>query len=208
MIQLFGAFIFLLVLLSGNLASQQKTRAGSSIAAPTPEVLAQETQESRRSTLKLQLADPRIVVLKSQRNLELYSAGKLIRTYKIGLGQNPVPDKQREGDRATPEGDFYIFTKNPKSAFHLSLGISYPNIEDAERGLNAGLITRAQRDAIVKAIKRKQGPPQYTALGGLIYIHGNGASSDWTWGCVALENEDIEELYQAIPVGTPVTIKP
>ena len=208
MVQLFGAFIFLLVLLSGNLASQQKTRAGSSIAAPTPEVLAQETQESRRSTLKLQLADPRIVVLKSQRNLELYSAGKLIRTYKIGLGQNPVPDKQREGDRATPEGDFYIFTKNPKSAFHLSLGISYPNIEDAERGLNAGLITRAQRDAIVKAIKRKQGPPQYTALGGLIYIHGNGASSDWTWGCVALENEDIEELYQAIPVGTPVTIKP
>jgi len=208
MIQLFGAFIFLLVLLSGNLASQQKTRAGSSIAAPTPEVLAQETQESRRSTLKLQLADPRIVVLKSQRNLELYSAGKLIRTYKIGLGQNSVPDKQREGDRATPEGDFYIFTKNPKSAFHLSLGISYPNIEDAERGLNAGLITRAQRDAIVKAIKRKQGPPQYTALGGLIYIHGNGASSDWTWGCVALENEDIEELYQAIPVGTPVTIKP
>jgi len=208
MIQLFGAFIFLLVLLSGNLASQQKTRAGSSIAAPTPEVLAQETQESRRSTLKLQLADPRIVVLKSQRNLELYSAGKLIRTYKIGLGQNPVPDKQREGDRATPEGDFYIFTKNAKSAFHLSLGISYPNIEDAERGLNAGLITRAQRDAIVKAIKRKQGPPQYTALGGLIYIHGNGASSDWTWGCVALENEDIEELYQAIPVGTPVTIKP
>jgi murein L,D-transpeptidase YafK len=208
MVQLFGAFIFLLVLLSGNLASQQKTRAGSSIAAPTPEVLAQETQESRRSTLKLQLADPRIVVLKSQRNLELYSAGKLIRTYKIGLGQNPVPDKQREGDRATPEGDFYIFTKNPKSAFHLSLGISYPNIEDAERGLNAGLITRAQRDAIVKAIKRKQGPPQYTALGGLIYIHGNGASSDWTWGCVAMENEDIEELYQAIPVGTPVTIKP
>jgi murein L,D-transpeptidase YafK len=208
MVQLFGAFIFLLVLLSGNLASQQKTRAGSSIAAPPPEVLAQETQESRRSTLKLQLADPRIVVLKSQRNLELYSAGKLIRTYKIGLGQNPVPDKQREGDRATPEGDFYIFTKNPKSAFHLSLGISYPNIEDAERGLNAGLITRAQRDAIVKAIKRKQGPPQYTALGGLIYIHGNGASSDWTWGCVALENEDIEELYQAIPVGTPVTIKP
>ena len=205
--QLFGAFIFLLVLLCGNIACQQKTRARKSITAPTPEVLAQEAQ-SQRSTLKLPLADPRIVVLKSQRTLELYSGGKLVRTYKIGLGLNPVPDKQREGDRATPEGDFHIFTKNPKSAFHLSLGISYPNIEDAERGLSAGLIPRAQRDAIVKAIKRKQGPPQYTALGGLIYIHGNGASSDWTWGCVALENEDIEELYQAIPVGTPVTIKP
>jgi L,D-peptidoglycan transpeptidase YkuD (ErfK/YbiS/YcfS/YnhG family) len=69
-------------------------------------------------------------------------------------------------------------------------------------------LTRAQRDAIVRAIKRKQAPPQYTPLGGLIYIHGHGASSDWTWGCVALENADIEELYRVIPVGTLVTIKP
>jgi murein L,D-transpeptidase YafK len=161
-----------------------------------------------QESLQLPIIAPRIVVFKADRRLELYSGDKLLRTYKIGLGLNPVADKQREGDRATPEGEFYIFTKNPRSAFHLSLGISYPNIEDAERGLKNGLITRAQRDNIVRAIKRKQGPPQFTALGGLIYIHGNGASSDWTWGCVALENEDIEELYQAIPVGTPVTIKP
>jgi murein L,D-transpeptidase YafK len=158
--------------------------------------------------LQLPLIAPRIVVFKANRQLQLYSGDKLLRIYRVGLGLNPVPDKQSEGDRATPEGEFYIFTKNPRSAFHLSLGISYPNVEDAERGLISGLITRAQRDTIVRAIKRKQGPPQYTALGGLIYIHGNGATSDWTWGCVALENEDIEELYQAIPVGTPVTIKP
>jgi murein L,D-transpeptidase YafK len=163
---------------------------------------------SSKTALKLPLKDPRIVVLKSKRRLELYSDGAMVRTYRVGLGLNPVPDKKRQGDRATPEGDFYVFTKNNKSAFYLSLGISYPNIEDAERGLRDGLISRAQHDAIVNASKRKITPPQNTALGGDIYIHGNGASSDWTWGCVALENEDIKELFDAVPVGTPVTIKP
>lgn len=158
--------------------------------------------------LKLPLKDPRIVIFKSKRQLELYSDGAVVRTYRVGLGLNPVDDKQKEGDRATPEGEFYIFTKNPKSAYYLSLGISYPNIEDAERGLREGLITRAQHDQIVNAIKKKIAPPQYTALGGLIYIHGNGAASDWTWGCIALENEDIKELYGSVERGTPVTIKP
>ena len=162
----------------------------------------------RRQSLKLPLVDPRIVVLKSKRQLKLYSEGSLIRTYKVGLGLNPVDDKKRQGDRATPEGDFYIFTKNNKSAYYLSLGISYPNVEDAERGLRDGLISRAQHDEIVKAIKRKTAPPQNTELGGDIYIHGNGAGSDWTWGCVALENENIRELYDAVSVGTPVTIRP
>jgi murein L,D-transpeptidase YafK len=124
------------------------------------------------------------------------------------LGLNPVDDKKRQGDRATPEGDFYIFTKNDRSAYFLSLGLSYPNIEDAERGLRDGLISRVQHDAIVNAIKRKAKPPQNTALGGDVYIHGNGASSDWTWGCVALENEDMRELFDAVNVGTPVAIKP
>lgn len=148
------------------------------------------------------------MVIKSKRLLQLYSHGKLVRTYRIGLGLNPVDDKNRQGDHATPEGDFYIFTRNHKSAYYLSLGVSYPNIEDGERGLRDGLITRAQHDAIVKAIKRKTTPPQHTALGGDIYIHGNGASSDWTWGCVALENEDMRELFDAARVGMPVTIKP
>jgi murein L,D-transpeptidase YafK len=124
------------------------------------------------------------------------------------LGLNPVPDKVRQGDRATPEGEFYIFTKNDKSAFYLSLGVSYPNAEDAARGLRDNLISKAQHDAIVQAIKRKATPPQNTRLGGDIYIHGNGATSDWTWGCVALENEDVKELFDSVPVGTPVTIKP
>lgn len=78
---------------------------------------------------------------------------------------------------------------------------------DAGRGLRHKLISRVQHDAIVRAIKRKATPPQNTALGGDIHLW-NGASSDWTWGCVALENEDIKELLHAVQVGTPVTIKP
>lgn len=158
--------------------------------------------------LVLPLKDPRIVVYKRERRLELYSDGKVVRAYRIGLGFSPVADKTKAGDGATPEGDFYVFIKNPKSAFYLSLGVSYPNLEDAERGLRDRLISKAQYNQIARAIKRKAGPPQYTRLGGLIYIHGNGAQSDWTWGCVALENEHIKELYNAVEVGTPVTIKP
>lgn len=208
-------FLFLLVLLaiSSALACQQQAglaREPSRRSIP----LAEEKQQSvatprqQSAALKLPLKNPRIVVTKSQRRLELYSDGAVVRTYKVGLGLNPVPDKKRQGDRATPEGDFYVFTKNNKSAFYLSLGVSYPNAEDADRGLRDGLISRAVHDAIVKAIKRKATPPQNTALGGDVYIHGNGASSDWTWGCVALENEDVRELFEAVPVGTPVTIKP
>jgi murein L,D-transpeptidase YafK len=151
---------------------------------------------------------PRIVVYKKERKLDLYSGETLLKTYRVGLGFNPVADKQREGDGATPEGDFYVFVKNNKSAYYLSLGVSYPNVEDAERGLRDRLITKAQYDAIVDAHRRKVGPPQYTKLGGLIYIHGHGAASDWTLGCVALENEHMKELFDAVSVGTQVTIKP
>jgi lipoprotein-anchoring transpeptidase ErfK/SrfK len=161
-----------------------------------------------RSPLKLPLIRPKIVVKKGRRQLLLFSADKLVRTYRIGLGLNPLGDKVREGDRRTPEGDFYIFTKNDKSAFYLSLGISYPNAAAAERGLRDHLINNPQYDAIMRALKAKQGPPQNTLLGGDIYIHGNGAGSDWTWGCVALENEDIRELFGALSVGTPVRIEP
>lgn len=158
--------------------------------------------------LQLPVAKPRIVVYKSARKLEFYSDHTLLRTYRIGLGFNPVPDKQKEGDGATPEGDFYIFVKNNQSSYFLSLGVSYPNIEDADRGLREGLINRTQYDTIIEAIHKKVAPPQYTKLGGLIYIHGHGSSRDWTWGCVALENADIKELYSAVSVGTPVTILP
>lgn len=184
-----------------------KPSASSSQQVPaTPTGILQE--EVPLTHLTLPVKNPRIVVRKSGRKLELYSDTVLVKTYKVGLGLNPVSDKKREGDRCTPEGDFYIFTKNDKSAYYHSLGLSYPNVEDAERGLRDGLITRAQHDEIFDAIRRKRMPPQNTELGGQIYIHGNGAGSDWTWGCVALENEDIKELYEAVSVGTTVTILP
>lgn len=150
----------------------------------------------------------RIDVSKAARELRVYSGGELSRTYRIALGGNPIPPKRRKGDRATPEGFYYISHKNPRSQFYLSLGISYPNRDDAERGLREGLITRAQRDAIARAIAARRAPPSNTALGGDIFVHGRGSASDWTWGCIALDDADMKELYDAIDVGTPITIRP
>ena len=167
-----------------------------------------QSATTNQSQLKLPLTSPRIVVKKAERRLFLYDGNKLVKTYRIGLGLSPKGDKVREGDRRTPEGDFYIFTRNDKSAFYLSLGVSYPNAPHADRGLRDGLISKSQHDAIIRALKLKKTPPQNTGLGGDIYIHGHGAGSDWTWGCVALENDDIRELFNAVRVGTPVTILP
>src|SRR5215212_179621 len=119
--------------------------------------------------IELPLVNPKIVVRKSKRQLLLYSNGKLVRTYGVGLGFSPVADKIKEGDGATPEGEFYVFTKNERSAYHLSLGISYPNVEDAERGIRDGLINEEQYGRIVNAIRSGNAPPQNTPLGGQIY---------------------------------------
>src|ERR1044071_9216290 len=86
------------------------------------------------------LTQPKIIVKKAERKLYLYSGNKLVRTYRVGLGLSPVGDKVREGDRRTPEGDFYIFTKNDKSQFYLSLGISYPNARHAKRKVELALV--------------------------------------------------------------------
>jgi murein L,D-transpeptidase YafK len=158
--------------------------------------------------LELPLKNPKILVRKRDLQLMLFSDGKLVRSYHVGLGLSPVGDKVRQGDRRTPEGDFYVFTKNDKSAFYLSLGISYPNAEHAARGLRDRLITKPQYDAIMRALRAGRTPPQNTALGGGIYIHGNGSRSDWTWGCVALEDAEVRELFNSVPVGTPVRIEP
>jgi murein L,D-transpeptidase YafK len=151
--------------------------------------------------------NPRIVVTKSRRLLQLYSNDKVVRTYRVGLGLSPVEDKTRAGDRRTPEGEFHVCIKNSRSQFYLSLGLNYPNQPHAERGLRDGLITRAQYNQIIGAIKANRVPLQNTRLGGEIFIHGNGSQSDWTWGCVALDNKDIKELFDAVPLGTPVRIK-
>jgi murein L,D-transpeptidase YafK len=203
----FVVLVFLPVLLA-SCASSAQTLAKIQTKAGAPNYAPANNAANTRPPLELPLINPRVEVRKAERKLLLFSNGNLVRTYQVGLGLSPVGDKIRSGDHRTPEGDFYIFIKNPKSAFYLSLGVSYPNLTHARRGLRDGLISQAQYDQIAAAIKQKKTPLQRTRLGGDIFIHGHGASSDWTWGCVALENEDIRELYEAIEVGTPVTIKP
>jgi murein L,D-transpeptidase YafK len=160
-----------------------------------------------RDALALPLVNPSIVVTKSKRRLKLYSAGKVVREYRVGLGLSPIEDKVKAGDRRTPEGEFYICRKNSQSKFYLSLELSYPNKRHADRGLRDGLISRAQYNQIVAALDRKRVPLQNTHLGGELFIHGNGSRSDWTWGCVALEDKDVRELFDAVPAGTPVVIE-
>jgi murein L,D-transpeptidase YafK len=154
------------------------------------------------------LENPRLVVKKSERKLEIFDGDKLVKTYKIVLGFTPEGDKAQEGDGKTPLGEFYVFTKNDQSRFYLSLGLSYPSIDDARRGFKENLISQEEHDAIVKAINEKKMPPQNTRLGGEIYIHGGGTKNDWTWGCMALENEQMKELFDAVPTGAKVTILP
>lgn len=154
------------------------------------------------------IPDARIEVLKAERVLRVYSGNALRKSYRIGLGGNPVAPKRRQGDLATPEGEYRITHRNPRSQFYLSLGVGYPNTGDAERGLRAGLITKAQHDAIVRADAAHRPPPSNTALGGDIFVHGRGSASDWTWGCIALDDADMKALYDAIEPGTPITIRP
>ncbi|MEZ5426040.1 MAG: L,D-transpeptidase [Pyrinomonadaceae bacterium] len=155
-----------------------------------------------------ELENPRLVVKKKERLLEVFDGQRLVKTYNVVLGFTPTGDKELEGDGKTPEGEFYVFTKNPESRFHLSLGISYPGPNDARKGLSQGLISQEEHDQIVEAFENKKMPPQKTKLGGEIYIHGGGTVADWTDGCVALRNEEMEQLFRSIPVGTPVLIGP
>jgi murein L,D-transpeptidase YafK len=150
----------------------------------------------------------KIVITKSERRLDLYTVDGVVRTFRVGLGSDALGDKQREGDGRTPEGEFYVCVKNPESKFYRSLGLSYPNKEDAERGLRDGLISDGESDRIVAAIDKGKTPPQDTPLGGEIYIHGGGAQSDWTAGCIALDDADMQGLYDAVDIRTLVTIKP
>ena len=149
-----------------------------------------------------------IVVKKSERKLYLYAGGKLVKSYPTALGSHPIGKKRNEGDGATPEGDYYVTHRNAKSRFHLSLGISYPNVSDATEGLRSSLISAEEYRTIVEANQKREAPPQHTRLGGEVFVHGGGLDGDWTRGCVALENKDVEELFEKVPVRTPVHIVP
>jgi murein L,D-transpeptidase YafK len=175
---------------------------------PQPPKPAASSEIERAGQPLPRLGTPRIVISKSERRLELYDGDHLVKTYKISLGFAPEGDKLRQGDGKTPEGEYLVVVKNDKSRYYLSLGLNYPSVKDAEQGLANRLITRAQYDAIARSIKERKLPPQNTRLGGEIYIHGGGSASDWTLGCVALDDPDIRELFEVVSIGTVVVIEP
>lgn len=147
-------------------------------------------------------------IWKAERKLELVVGGEVVRTFRVGLGGAPVGDKEVQGDLRTPEGEFYVAWRNPNSSFHRFLGLSYPMPRHADRGYAEGRITQAEREAIVKSVSSRGRPPQYTALGGLVGIHGGGSSVDWTLGCIAVSDSEIEWLYSQIKEGDPIVVLP
>ena len=146
-----------------------------------------------------------LIVSKAKRTLE-YREDGVSREFPIGLGTAPIGRKSRQGDRKTPEGAYFITHKNSRSQFYLSLGISYPNLDDAGAGLRNGIISQREYAEIEKANRAGRLPPQNTRLGGDIFIHGRGAQSDWTWGCIAMDDEDMKFLFEHVRVGDQVTI--
>ena len=151
----------------------------------------------------------RIVVSKSQGVLTAYgSDGRILATFPAIVGRQALGTKVREGDERTPEGEYYVCFKNPRSRFHLSLGLSYPNTDDAERGLRDGSITPVEYREIVEAHGAQRVPPWKTALGGEIFIHGGMEGRGGTAGCLAISDPAMEELFPQVALGTPVVIEP
>jgi murein L,D-transpeptidase YafK len=146
------------------------------------------------SASKTLLADS-MVLEKSQRRLTLYYQGQEVRKYGVALGKNPTGDKLSRGDGRTPEGLFFIEGRNPQSKYHLSLRISYPDAAHrasaAKHGVSAG------GDIMIHGL-----PKAFAMIGAL------HRQQDWTLGCVAVTNEEIEEIWRAVPDGARILIKP
>lgn len=149
-----------------------------------------------------------IRIEKSRRRLLLIICEQDALSFPIALGSSPVGHKQCEGDGRTPEGEYYVCTRNDKSKYYLSLGLSYPNPADADSALAAGLISPDQHTSILAAHADRRRPPWDTPLGGFVMIHGGGTDSDWTAGCIALKDTDMDQLFRLCRIGTKVTILP
>ncbi len=136
-----------------------------------------------------------IVVEKSKRTLTLYLAGVPVRTYDVALGKQPAGDKVRIGDGRTPEGLFRIDFKNPQSKYHMALHISYPDAAHLQRANALGVSPGG--DIMVHGL-----PPAFKNVGAAHRDY------DWTEGCIAVTDEEIEEIWRAVPPGSPIQIKP
>lgn len=136
-----------------------------------------------------------VVLTKSRRELVLYRHGSPVRIYYVALGLNPVGDKERIGDNRTPEGLFFIQGRNPNSRYHLSLRISYPDATHRARAARHGV--EPGGDIMIHGLPAEQAP-----------FGAAHRDYDWTNGCIAVTNREIEELWRVIPDGTPIQIKP
>ena len=137
----------------------------------------------------------RILVEKSDRKLSVFANSKELKTYRVALGRNPIGAKQEEGDNKTPEGVYKIDGRNAQSNFHLALHISFPSNEDNERAADRGV--SAGFDIMIHGIRN-----------GFGWIRAFHRLHDWTAGCIALSDEEIEELWRVTPDGATVEIRP
>ncbi len=135
-----------------------------------------------------------IIILKSKHSMVLMANGKPLKSYRVALGKSDG-DKERQGDHKTPEGEYVIDQKNAQSRFHLALHISYPNADDRKRAHDAG--TDPGGAIMIHGVEK-----QFAWLGSLEH------DVDWTDGCIAVTNSEIDEIWKLVPVGTPVEIKP
>ncbi len=159
---------------------------------------------------------PKIVVNKSDYKLHLYFDTILIKTYDISIGGNPKYSKKSKYDRYTPEGDYFICSKNITDGLGKILILNYPSLNDAISGFKDGIITQDEFLSIKDSHSKNTCPPMNTNLGGYVKIHGNGRFDfilknlpfvfNWTDGSIAVNNKEIEELYEVCQIGTPVFI--
>lgn len=145
-----------------------------------------------------------IVVAKKSRRVFLFRSGRLLHIngkpacWRAGLGPESTGHKTIEGDGKTPEG-WYRTSDKPWSQWYAAIAIHYPNQADASAALEAKRISATTEKTIQQSIAANQKPPQTTAMGGEILIHGGGGSTDWTLGCIAMNNEDIDILRSTLP---------
>ena len=153
-----------------------------------------ETLEKKIFLLRTEPAD-KVLITKKERRLTLLLKGEVIKSYKIALGGDPVGPKERQGDNKTPEGTYFIDARNRNSDYHLSLRISYPNKKDKLRAKELGVSPGG--DIMIHGIKN-----------GLAWVGTLHAGIDWTKGCIAVTDEEMEEIYRLVPNGTIVEIRP
>lgn len=158
-------------------------------------LLAGESRAGTQDALLPWFKADRIVVRKSERKLELWWRGAPVKSYRVSLGRNPQEPKLREGDKRTPEGVYTITGRNPRSEFHRSLSLSYPNAEDIARSRAAGVAPG--NGIVIHGLS-----PTYAPMGESHVFY------DWTEGCIAVTNVEIEEIWKAVDDGTEVEIVP